>query len=124
MTEELELIDAMMIAESGLRGTGRTTRSIKSLREWAIENPDKKAVMVAHDAAYARQLKRDSFVDLDNVSVMGLGQSQSLRGMRLGALEIEHHAQLMILAKLRATVERLRKELDEVLSEAVGGRNC
>lgn len=94
------MLNEIMFFENRTRGTGRTTRTANSLKEWAIANPDKTGIMVAHDAVFARQLKQQFFFDIKNINVIGIGQYQQLRGRQIDRLEVDHFAQARINADL------------------------
>ena len=112
-----EMLEQIMLIEAGGRGTGRTTRAVNSLREWAVAHPDLTGVMVTHDASFASTLKQRHFDDLPNVRVVGIGQSQSLRGQHIGALEVDHFAMKRMVMDLEASRTKLRAEISQLTAE-------
>ena len=111
-----EILEEIVRFNATARGTGRTTRAVESLRAWAETNPAEKGVMVTYNAQSAATLKRKFFADLSNVAVIGMSQGHVLRGSRLGAFEIDHHALAEMISGLLRENSVLRAEITRLES--------
>ena len=112
-----EMLETLMTYEWGGRRSGRTTRAVESIREWASAHPDQRGVLVAHDHAFAQSLKREKFNDLPNVDVVSMHSSRSIRGLRIGALEVDHYAVQRMVRDVIDERDALARRVAELESE-------
>jgi hypothetical protein len=114
-----QMVDDILFFYSYTRGGGKTYRAAMSLRSWALEHPDQRGAMVAHDERFADYLKHTYFADLKNVNVVNMNTERALRGSRIGAMEIDHHAMRQVIQDLVWEADRawnMVRELENTAS--------
>jgi superfamily I DNA and RNA helicase len=100
---------------SGYRGSGRTTMMLREIKEYAIEHPDHRIMVYAHDYTFAKTLEswyRKLGMDTKNVYFKMMPEDMERVNERMfDKYFIDHHAEELywnkIIGRATSTLERI-----------------